>query len=59
VPGAGIGGLVGLVRFIISSRRAANRYLARRGLARPAIPWAEILAVKREVEREERAAGRR
>jgi hypothetical protein len=58
VPGAGIGGLVGLVRFIIGSRRAASRYLARRGLARPAIPWSEIQAVKQQVEREEPASGR-
>jgi hypothetical protein len=31
VPGIGIGGLAGMVRFALAKRRAANRYLQRRG----------------------------
>lgn len=46
VPGAGIGGFPAMARFFIGSRRNARRYLKRRGLARPRIPWDEINAVK-------------
>lgn len=46
LPGAGIGGLIGLVRFIYRSRREAKRYLQRRGLPRPPIPWEQIKAIK-------------
>jgi len=46
IPGAGIGGLPAVARFFIGSRRNARRYLAKRGLARPRIPWDEINAVK-------------
>ncbi len=42
VPGIGIGGLVGMVRFAFAKRRAAGRYLRRRGLQRPTIDWAEL-----------------
>jgi len=46
IPGAGIGGLPATVRFFTGSRRNAARYLKKRGLARPRIPWDEINAVK-------------
>ena len=46
VPGAGIGGAWGTVRAIIDMRRSAARYLRKRGLARPSIPWGEIEALK-------------
>jgi hypothetical protein len=46
VAGAGIGGYVGLVRFVVAARRTARRYLEKRGLARPRIPWDEINAIK-------------
>ena len=46
IPGAGIGGLPAMVRFFTSSRKNAARYLNKRGLARPRIPWDEINAVK-------------
>lgn len=36
-----------MLRFLVDSRRQAATYLAKRGLPRPAIPWAEIIAVKR------------
>ena len=49
IPGAGIGGLPAMLRFFIGSRRNAGRYLKKRGLARPRIPWDEINAAKRAV----------
>lgn len=49
IPGAGIGGLPAMARFFIGSRRNARRYLKKRGLARPGIPWDEINAVKKQV----------
>jgi hypothetical protein len=46
VPGVGIGGLAGMVRFALGKRRAARRYLERRGLARPRIDWAQLKALQ-------------
>jgi hypothetical protein len=46
VPGAGIGGPMGLVRFFTGSRRTARRYLKKRGQDRPRIPWEEIEEIK-------------
>jgi hypothetical protein len=46
LPGVGIGGLAGMVRFALGKRRAARRYLVRRGLARPRIDWAQLKAVQ-------------
>ena len=51
VPGAGIGGAIGVVRFVIRSRRKAKRYLRRRGLPRPRIPWEDIEAIKAQAKR--------
>ena len=48
VPGLGMGGLPGMIRFFVRSRRNARRYLEKRGLARPSIPWDEINAAKKE-----------
>lgn len=48
VPGIGVGGLQGMIRFAISKRRAANHYLAERGLARPQIPWAQLRAIQKQ-----------
>ena len=59
VPGAGIGGPVGMVRFVIGSRRNARRYLERRGLPRPRVPWAEIVAIKARVKEGVRSSGMR
>jgi hypothetical protein len=47
IPGMGIGGLPAMIRFFISSRRKARRYLEERNLARPGIPWDEINAAKK------------
>lgn len=46
IPAAGIGGLMGMVRFVTGSRRSAKRYLEKRNLPRPRIPWEEINAIK-------------
>ncbi len=46
VPGVGIGGLTGIVRFAVAKRRAARRYLQRRGLARPRIDWVQLKALE-------------
>jgi hypothetical protein len=43
--------LVSTVRFVVASRRNAAAYLAKRGLARPAVPWQEINRVKAEAKR--------
>jgi hypothetical protein len=51
VPGAGIGGLIGLLRFVRMGRSRARRYLEKRGLPRPAVPWDRIHAVWEEVKR--------
>jgi hypothetical protein len=51
VPGAGIGGPMGVVRFIRDGRRRARQYLKKRGLARPEIPWDRIHAVWQDIER--------
>jgi hypothetical protein len=39
------------LRFIRACRRTAARYLARRGLARPAVPWDTIKAAKKTLPR--------
>jgi hypothetical protein len=44
VPGVGIDGVLGGLRFVVQGRRTAARYLARRGLARPRVDWGELLA---------------
>jgi len=51
VPGAGIGGLIGLLRFVRAGRARTKRYLEKRGLARPAVPWDRIHAVWKDVKR--------
>ena len=48
IPGAGIGGMPDTIRFFTSSRRNAGRYLRKRGLARPRIPWDEINTAKKK-----------
>ncbi len=46
VPGIGIGGLAGIVRFALAKRRTARRYLERRGMARPTIDWGQLKALQ-------------
>lgn len=45
-PGGRDRGLMGMVRFVTGSRRSAKRYLEKRNLPRPRIPWEEINAIK-------------
>lgn len=51
VPGIGVGGPVGMIRFAASKRRAANRYLLARGLSRPRIPWDQLRQIQAEARR--------
>ncbi|MDQ4127797.1 MAG: hypothetical protein M3151_07620 [Actinomycetota bacterium] len=46
VPGAGVEGPMGVVRFVGGSRKNAERYLKKRGLTRPSIPWKRINEIK-------------
>ena len=39
VPGVGVSGWRGYLRFVVDGRRTAARYLARRGLPRPRLRW--------------------
>jgi hypothetical protein len=47
-PGLGLGGTLAFVRFLIGARGTTNRYLTRRGLPRPHVPWRAICAIKAE-----------
>ena len=42
IPGAGVGSLADQLRPMWATRAAAKRYLARRGLRRPTVPWDKI-----------------
>lgn len=55
VPGAGIGGPMSMGRFILASRRSAKRYLEKRGLPRPRIPWEEVEKIKAQARTSEQA----
>jgi hypothetical protein len=59
IPGAGIGGHLGKIRFLTGSRRRARRYLEQRGLARPRIPWDEIKAARKAFSGQPSAFGRK
>jgi len=39
IPGAGIGGLVAMVKFVKEGRRSAKQYLEKRHLSCPVIAW--------------------
>jgi hypothetical protein len=56
VPGAGVEGLKGMVNFVTGSRRNTNRYLKKRGLSRPPIPWKAINEIKAQVQQERHSA---
>jgi hypothetical protein len=57
VPGAGVEGWRGMVRFVTGSRRNAKRYLEQRGLARPRISWKAINEIKAQIKEGDRSAG--
>ena len=56
VPGAGVEGLRGMVNFVTGSRRNTNRYLKKRGLSRPRIPWKAINEIKAQIQEEKRSS---
>lgn len=53
IPGAGIGGMIGMIKFLRGGRRTAEQYLQKRGLARPEIAWEDIHATWAEVKKTE------
>jgi hypothetical protein len=55
VPGIGTGGLAGMVRFALAKRRAARRYLERRGLPRPRVDWVQLKTVQERVRQHSRS----
>ncbi len=56
VSGAGVEGLRGMVNFVTGSRRNTKRYLKKRGLSRPPIPWKAINEIKAQVQQERHVA---
>jgi len=48
IPGIGVGGVLGMIRFATSKRRTAKHYLDRRGLPRPTIPWVQLRAIQED-----------
>jgi hypothetical protein len=56
LPGAGVEGLRGMVRFVTGSRRNTKRYLKKRGLSRPRIPWKAINEIKAQIREEKRSS---
>lgn len=42
IPGAGAGGPVKNLQFMLAGRHRAGRYLTRRGMSRPAVPWVRL-----------------
>lgn len=51
IPGAGIGGMIAIMKFMLDGKRTAQQYLDKRGLARPNIPWDRIHALWAEIRR--------
>lgn len=43
-------GAMAVLRMLRGCRKSARAYLEKRGLARPAVPWARLIAVKAESE---------
>lgn len=51
IPGGGIEGPVANMRSLFKTRAAANRYLEKRGLSRPSVPWEDIKALRKEAKK--------
>lgn len=49
IPGAGIGGLIALVKFVQDGRHSTKQYLEKRHLPRPSIAWDTVHAIWAEV----------
>jgi len=48
-PGAGIGGLPAMVKFVLEGRRSTKHFLNKRHLPRPVIAWDTIHAIWAEI----------
>lgn len=48
-PGAGIGGMMALLKFVRDGRRNTRKYLEKRNLPRPAIDWHSVHAIWSEI----------
>ncbi|MGI8576129.1 MAG: hypothetical protein ACR2MA_12575 [Egibacteraceae bacterium] len=59
IPGQGLGLFRGYVRLLRQGRANSRRYLARRRLTAPAVPWEEIRALMRRARAEDDGAGAR
>ncbi len=46
IAGSGTGGPLGDVKMMLNASRSAKRYLAKRGLPRPTIPWDAIKTLR-------------
>lgn len=55
IPGAGIGGMMAMVKFLKDGRQNTKRYLEKRNLSRPAIAWDTVHALWAEIHRNDRA----
>jgi len=55
IPGAGIGGLKAMVKFVQDGRLNTGRYLDKRNLSRPVIAWDTIHAIWSDVHRDGQA----
>lgn len=51
IPGGGIGSPVGDMKAMFKTREAANRYLQKRELPRPSVPWSDIKALRKEAKK--------
>lgn len=51
IPGIGVEGMKGFIKFLITARRDTRRYLAERGIPRPDIPWQQLNELKHKVKR--------
>ncbi|HMV49623.1 MAG TPA: hypothetical protein PLD20_06325 [Blastocatellia bacterium] len=48
IPGSGTGGALGDVKMMLNAGRSAKRYLTKRVLPRPTIPWDAIKTLREE-----------
>ncbi len=51
IPGGAFAGQLAQMRWIFKARAEANKYLAKKGLARPKVRWDEFSALKDEAKR--------
>lgn len=48
IPGEGLGGQLSLLKILFEARSRTQRYLQKRGLPRPKIPWNDINGLRKE-----------